>query len=363
MKEIKYKHLKFNPFNLIGDECILVTAGNEKSGCYTMRKTWGHLGCFGNFWDPTAMVYLRNSDNIKKIVDEEPYFTLCVLDKSYERPMNELGAYIKGLDNKGIAQAGLSPVYEDNWVYFIEAKLVIMCKKIYVSELLESGFVYKEDVEGNYPERNFHTMYIGKIERVLVKDEEYISDTIPETEVDDDIVEIFPKPNDRLKSIIQAVPITRLVLFQYKRLKGMTKEWKSWAWEMLEKGFQKPGIIQLAGEDVNLNQFEHASLIESILRELELEVTTDEAYQQYVLYIAHQVLDNVISAEEGFKILTQEAIDTNYHDAFMEFYCLDDNADLLRDHYPGCYGDGNMREDNIEEWMRLYFEKIIKFNE
>lgn len=357
MKEIHYKHLKFNPFNLIGDECLMVTAGNEKTGCYSMRDTWGHLGCFGNFWDPTAVIYLRHSDNTKKFVDEEPYFTLCVLDASYSRLMNVLGT--KGLDNEKIAQAGLTPVYADNSVYFAEAKLVIICKKIYASELPESGFINKESYSGH----NFYTMYIGKIEKVLVRDDEYKSDTIPSTEVEDSIVKIFPKPNDKLKSLIQTIPITRLVLFQYKRLQGMTEEWKSWAWEMMEKGFQTPGIIQLAGEDMNLNQFEFASLIESILKELELAVTTDEIYYQYVLYMAHQVLDGVISAEEGFKILTQLAIDTDYHDAFMEFYYLQDSADLLHDHCPDCYGDGNMREDNIEEWMHLYFEKTIKFNE
>ena len=183
------------------------------------------------------------------------------------------------------------------------------------------------------------------------------------TKVEDYSIDIFPQPNDRLKSIIQAVPITRLVLFQYKRLKGMTKEWKSWAWEMMEKGFQTPGIIQLAGEDVNLNQFEHASLIESILKELELEVITDEVYQQYVLYIAHQVLDNMISAEEGLKILTQEAIDTDYHDAFMDVYYLDDEIDLERNYYCKNDKDGIIYEDNVEDWLQLYFERIIKLNE
>lgn len=183
------------------------------------------------------------------------------------------------------------------------------------------------------------------------------------TKVEDYSIDIFPQPNDRLKSIIQAVPITRLVLFQYKRLKGMTKEWKSWAWKMMEKGFQTPGIIQLAGEDVNLNQFEHASLIESILKELELEVTTDEVYQQYVLYIAHQVLDNMISAEEGLKILTQEAIDTDYHDAFMDVYYLDDEIDLERNYYCKNDKDGIIYEDNVEDWLHLYFERIIKLNE
>ena len=30
LKEVSYKDLKFNPFRLIGDEWMLVTAGNEK---------------------------------------------------------------------------------------------------------------------------------------------------------------------------------------------------------------------------------------------------------------------------------------------------------------------------------------------
>ena len=41
MKEISYKDLKFNPFNLIGGEWMLVTAGNEQTGCNTMTASWG----------------------------------------------------------------------------------------------------------------------------------------------------------------------------------------------------------------------------------------------------------------------------------------------------------------------------------
>ena len=44
MKEISYKDMKFNPFHLIGDEWMLVTAGDENS-CNTMTASWGHLGC------------------------------------------------------------------------------------------------------------------------------------------------------------------------------------------------------------------------------------------------------------------------------------------------------------------------------
>ena len=184
-----------------------------------------------------------------------------------------------------------------------------------------------------------------------------------ETIVSDDIVEKFPKPSGRLLSVIREVPSTRNVLYLYKIREGISKEWKWWAIDMMEKGYQTSGIIQLAGEDLNMNPFEFSSLIETIFQELNLDVSNDDAYYQYALWVAHQVLDGIISAEEGFKELTQAAIDTDYHEAFMEFYRLEDNADLLRDHLSGCYGDGNMREDNIEEWMHLYFEKLIKLNE
>ena len=45
MKEVSYKDLKFNPFNLLGKEWMLLSAGNEQDGCNTMTISWGHIGC------------------------------------------------------------------------------------------------------------------------------------------------------------------------------------------------------------------------------------------------------------------------------------------------------------------------------
>jgi hypothetical protein len=78
-----------------------------------------------------------------------------------------------------------------------------------------------------------------------------------------------------------------------------------------------------------------------------------------VLYVAHQVLNRELSSEEGFKTPCQAAIDTNYHPAFMDFYYLEDNAELLRHHHPAVIETG-MRPDNISEWTFSYFEKLIK---
>ena len=143
MKEINYKDMTFNPFNLIGGEWMLVTAGNEQTGCNTMTASWGHLGCLWGSNDPTAIIFLRPSS-------------------------------VSGRDEDKIEKAGLTPVYADHSVYFEQAKLVLICKKLYQSELQESGFLYQETIDKNYAQRDYHTMYVGKIEKVLVRDDEYL---------------------------------------------------------------------------------------------------------------------------------------------------------------------------------------------
>ena len=95
-----------------------------------------------------------------------------VMDKSFKKQMAYLGS-VSGRDEDKIGKAGLTPVYADNTV-FEEAKLVLVCKKLYQSELQESGFLYQETIDQNYPQHGFHTMYVGKIEKVLVRNDEYL---------------------------------------------------------------------------------------------------------------------------------------------------------------------------------------------
>ena len=52
MKEINYKDMKFNPFNLIGGEWMLVTAGNEQTGCNTMTASWDIWDAYGGTMTP-----------------------------------------------------------------------------------------------------------------------------------------------------------------------------------------------------------------------------------------------------------------------------------------------------------------------
>ena len=95
------------------------------------------------------------------------------MDTSFKKQMAYLGT-VSGHDEDKIEKAGLTKVFADNSVYFKEAKMVLICKKEYVADLKESGFVDKDIFEQAYPEGNLHTMYVGKIEKVLVRDDEYL---------------------------------------------------------------------------------------------------------------------------------------------------------------------------------------------
>lgn len=170
MKEIRIKDMSFNPFQLIGKEWMLITAGNPQIGCNTMTASWGHLGCLWGHNDPTAVVYIRPSRYTKQFVDRTDHFALCVMNGAFKKQMAYLGSASGRYEDK-IAAAGLTPVFAEGTTYFAEAKMVFICQKLYASELQENGFIHQETIDENYPLRDFHTMYVGKIEKVLVQED------------------------------------------------------------------------------------------------------------------------------------------------------------------------------------------------
>lgn len=169
MREISVSELKINPFDLIGKEWMLVTAGNEERGYNTMTASWGHLG---SIWghhggSATAVVYVRPQRYTKQFVDRESTFTLCFFDEAYHKALGYLGSH-SGRDGDKVAHVGMTPVFEDDTTYFAEAKLVLVCRKLYQAPIKEEFFLDKSVVEDCYPNRDFHDLYIASIEKVLI---------------------------------------------------------------------------------------------------------------------------------------------------------------------------------------------------
>lgn len=166
MREISVTELQVTP-QMIGNEWWLVTAGDKTQGYNTMTASWGHVGVI---WQrPTAIVYIRPQRYTKEFVDRADRYTLSLFGGDYKKEMGYLGSH-SGRDGDKVAKVGLTPVFEEDYTYFAEAEIVIVCRKLYRAPLLSAGFIDARIIDEHYPDSDFHEMYIGEIEKVLVKE-------------------------------------------------------------------------------------------------------------------------------------------------------------------------------------------------
>lgn len=163
-KEVDIASVSLNPFVKFGSEWALVTAGDEQ-GYNTMTIGWGAMGVV---WGKAAMtVYVRPQRYTKQFVDAADYFTVSFFPHSCKRALGVLGTK-SGRDGDKVAEVGFTPVYLDETTTFDEANLVFVCRKLYADEIKHECFVDHELNDKTYPERDYHTMYIGEIEHVYI---------------------------------------------------------------------------------------------------------------------------------------------------------------------------------------------------
>lgn len=165
-KEVDIKSLTFNPFTKIGSEWMLITAGDQ-SGYNTMTASWGGLGVL---WGKNvATCYIRPQRYTKKFVDANDTFTLSFYGPEHKQALSICGSK-SGRDCDKVKEAGLTPYFVDGTVAFEEADMVFVCKKLYEDEIRPENFIAKENDEKWYPEKDYHTVYIAEITKVLVRE-------------------------------------------------------------------------------------------------------------------------------------------------------------------------------------------------
>ena len=77
---------------------------------------------------------------------------------------------VSGRDEDKIAKAGLTPVQDDGRMYFAEARITLLCKKLYAQEFDSASFIDKASDEKWYAAGDYHTMYIAEIDKILVQE-------------------------------------------------------------------------------------------------------------------------------------------------------------------------------------------------
>ena len=156
-----------NIFHLINDEWMLITA--EKDNIVnTMTASWGGFGIMWN--KKVANIVIRRHRYTKEFVDGSSTFSLCFFDKEYKKTLAYLGS-VSGRDEDKISKSNLTINHIDDIPYFEEANMVIVCKKLYAQEMKPECFIIKELDYENYPNKDYHTLYISEIEKIYVKGE------------------------------------------------------------------------------------------------------------------------------------------------------------------------------------------------
>ena len=149
---------------LFSREWFLLTAGDTNQ-FNTMTCAWGGLGFLWN--QPVCFVFVRPQRFTYEFTEKQDIFTMSFFEESHRSKLTFCGSH-SGRDCDKIEKTGLTPVFDPNGsIYFAEARLVIVCRKLYSQFLSESSFVDAAFGSSIYPEADFHRLYIAKIESIL----------------------------------------------------------------------------------------------------------------------------------------------------------------------------------------------------
>lgn len=163
LKEISATELSGNPFYMIGKEWMLITA-KKGDQVNTMTASWGGLGVMWN--KNVSYAVLRPQRFTKEFIDQADSYSLTFFDDSYKKTLSYLGS-VSGRDEDKVVKSGLTLDYIDGIPYFKEAKHVLLCNKLFVTPFLEEQFIDEKILPTHYPKKDFHTLYIGEVYKVL----------------------------------------------------------------------------------------------------------------------------------------------------------------------------------------------------
>ena len=163
--EIAPDKLSESAFKLIGSDWTLITAGGIDS-FNTMTASWGGLGVI---WGKNVCyLVIRPGRYTYEFMEKSETFTLTFFEEKHRPALTYCGTY-SGRDVDKVKETGLTPVESDcGSVYFDEARVVMECKKIYFQDIDPANFV-DPDIAENYPEKDYHRMYIGEITKCMVR--------------------------------------------------------------------------------------------------------------------------------------------------------------------------------------------------
>ncbi|MCX6360026.1 MAG: flavin reductase [Armatimonadetes bacterium] len=165
MTRLQPRQLVENPFSLLADDWMLVTAGSP-SDHNTMTASWGGVG---HMWGKdVCWCVVRPTRCTFDYMERSRFHTLCFLNEDHRGALNFCGTR-SGRDTPSkSAAAGLTAMEgpEPGSTIFREARMSIVCRKIYTQDLDPARFL-DPTLQTFYPHQDYHRMYMGEIVAIL----------------------------------------------------------------------------------------------------------------------------------------------------------------------------------------------------
>lgn len=165
--EINPEKFSCAPFDLIGNDWLLICAPDEKKPCgaNAMTASWGGLGVI---WHKNvATVYVRPQRHTFSLMENSDVVSLCFLGEQFRDALKLCGTK-SGKDMDKISASGMSVSFDGETPLINESKIVLVCKKAYSDYIKEECFCDVSHLS-SYPKKDYHKMYILEIQKILVK--------------------------------------------------------------------------------------------------------------------------------------------------------------------------------------------------
>lgn len=127
--------------------------------------SWGGMGVLWN--KNVFFCFIRPQRYTKEFIDAQDQITLSFFDPARCREALKLCGRLSGRDCDKFAEANLTPYVENGAVFFKEASLTVVGRKLFAQPLEEASFLDASLVPLHYPAKDFHTMYVCEITDIV----------------------------------------------------------------------------------------------------------------------------------------------------------------------------------------------------
>ena len=160
MDELKELNLK--PFSLFNNDWALLTSG-PLNNHNSMTISWGEIG---TLWSKSVVtVYVKPCRYTYSFMENNDLFVVSFFNNKYKEALGIMGS-ISGRDVDKDELSGLTPIKHGDTTIYKEAKMTLICKKIYYSDLSLDKIPEKEK-NIYYQIEKPHRMYIGEIIEII----------------------------------------------------------------------------------------------------------------------------------------------------------------------------------------------------